>query len=212
MAQIEKIKEILEVALLTSSQPLSVEDLGRLFIDKTDRSTIRMLLDEIKNDWQDKSLNLIQVASGYRFQAKSDFTEFLMRLAPDRAPNYSRAVMEVLAIIAYRQPVTRGDIEKIRGVSLSSNTLRQLIEREWIDIIGQKEVPGRPSLYATTKHFLNDFALKSLSELPELNSSLAAELSNTDENDIAQSSNNTVDSNILVDEKDFSNNIIPPAK
>ena len=212
MAQIEKIKEILEVALLTSSQPLSVEDLGRLFIDKTDRSTIRMLLDEIKNDWQDKSLNLIQVASGYRFQAKSDFTEFLMRLAPDRAPNYSRAVMEVLAIIAYRQPVTRGDIEKIRGVSLSSNTLRQLIEREWIDIIGQKEVPGRPSLYATTKHFLNDFALKSLSELPELNSSLTAELSNTDENDIAQSSNNTVDSNILVDEKDFSNNIIPPAK
>ncbi len=212
MAQIEKIKEILEVALLTSSQPLSVEDLGRLFIDKTDRSTIRMLLDEIKNDWQDKSLNLIQVASGYRFQAKSDFTEFLMRLAPDRAPNYSRAVMEVLAIIAYRQPVTRGDIEKIRGVSLSSNTLRQLIEREWIDIIGQKEVPGRPSLYATTKHFLNDFALKSLSELPELNSSLAAELSNTDENDIAQSSNNTVDSNIIVDEKDFSNNIIPPAK
>ena len=212
MAQIEKIKEILEVALLTSSQPLSVEDLGRLFIDKTDRSTIRMLLDEIKNDWQDKSLNLIQVASGYRFQAKSDFTEFLMRLAPDRPPNYSRAVMEVLAIIAYRQPATRGDIEKIRGVSLSSNTLRQLIEREWIDIIGQKEVPGRPSLYATTKHFLNDFALKSLSELPELNSSLAAELSNTDENDIAQSSNNTVDSNIIVDEKDFSNNIIPTAK
>tara|TARA_B100001175_G_scaffold194552_1_gene165123 strand:- start:21 stop:659 length:639 start_codon:yes stop_codon:yes gene_type:complete len=212
MAQIEKLKEILEVALLTSGQPLSVEDLSRLFIDKTDRSTIRMLLDEIKNDWQDKSMNLIQVATGYRFQAKSNFTEFLMRLTPDRAPNYSRAVLEVLAIIAYRQPVTRADIEKIRGVSLSSNTLRQLIEREWIDIIGQKEVPGRPSLYATTKHFLNDFALKSLSELPELNSSLTAELSNTDENDIAQSSNNTVDSNILVDEKDFSNNIIPPAK
>ena len=212
MAQIEKLKEILEVALLTSGQPLSVEDLSRLFIDKTDRSTIRMLLDEIKNDWQDKSMNLIQVATGYRFQAKSNFTEFLMRLTPDRAPNYSRAVLEVLAIIAYRQPVTRADIEKIRGVSLSSNTLRQLIEREWIDIIGQKEVPGRPSLYATTKHFLNDFALKSLSELPELNSSLSAELSNTDENDIAQSSNNAVDSNIIVDEKEFSNNIIPPAK
>ena len=212
MAQIEKLKEILEVALLTSGQPLSVEDLSRLFIDKTDRSTIRMLLDEIKNDWQDKSMNLIQVATGYRFQAKSNFTEFLMRLTPDRAPNYSRAVLEVLAIIAYRQPVTRADIEKIRGVSLSSNTLRQLIEREWIDIIGQKEVPGRPSLYATTKHFLNDFALKSLSELPELNSSLAAELSNTDDNDIVKSSNKVVDSNIIDDEKDFSNNIIPPAK
>ena len=181
MAQIEKLKEILEVALLTSSQPLSIDDLTKLFVDKTDRSTIRMLLDEIKNDWQDKSMILNQVASGYRFQAKSDFTEFLMRLSPDRAPNYSRAVMEVLAIIAYRQPVTRADIEKIRGVSLGSNTLRQLVEREWVDIIGQKEVPGRPSLYATTKNFLNDFALKSISELPELNSSLSVELKNSNE-------------------------------
>ncbi len=184
MAQIEKLKEVIEVALLTSSQPLAIEDLSRLFTDKTDRSTIRMLLDEIKNDWQDKSMNLVQVASGFRFQAKADFTEFLMRLTPDRIPSYSRAVMEVLAIIAYRQPVTRSDIEKIRGVSLNSNTLRQLIEREWVDIIGQKEVPGRPSLYATTKYFLNDFGLKSLSELPELNNTLEQEISNTniDEN------------------------------
>jgi segregation and condensation protein B len=181
LAQIDKLKEIIEVALLTSSQPLSIEELTRLFVDKTDRSTIRMLLDEIKNDWQDKSMILNQVASGYRFQAKSDFTEFLIRLSPDRAPNYSRAVMEVLAIIAYRQPVTRADIEKIRGVSLGSNTLRQLVEREWVDIIGQKEVPGRPSLYATTKNFLNDFALKSISELPELNSSLSVELKNSNE-------------------------------
>ena len=177
MTQVEKLKEVLEVALLTSSQPLSVEDLTKLFIDKTDRSTIRMLLDEIKKDWQNKSMSLVQVATGYRFQADSNFTEFLMRLAPEHSPSYSRAVMEILAIIAYRQPVTRSDIENIRGVSLNSNTLRQLIEREWVDIIGQKEVPGRPSLYATTKHFLNDFALKSLSELPELNSSLTKELS-----------------------------------
>jgi segregation and condensation protein B len=184
LAQIEKLKEILEVALLTSSQPLSIDDLTKLFVDKTDRSTIRMLLDEIKNDWQDKSMILTQVSSGYRFQAKSDFTEFLMRLSPDRAPNYSRAVMEVLAIIAYRQPVTRADIEKIRGVSLGSNTLRQLVEREWVDIIGQKEVPGRPSLFATTKQFLNDFALKSLSELPELNSALTAELENSNDTNI----------------------------
>lgn len=184
MAQIEKLKEVIEVALLTSSQPLAIEDLSRLFTDKTDRSTIRMLLDEIKNDWQDKSMSLVQVASGFRFQAKADFTEFLMRLTPDRIPSYSRAVMEVLAIIAYRQPVTRSDIEKIRGVSLNSNTLRQLIEREWVDIIGQKEVPGRPSLYATTKYFLNDFGLKSLSELPELNNTLEQKISNTniDEN------------------------------
>jgi len=184
MAQIDRLKEVLEVALLTSSQPLSIDDLVKLFIDKTDRSTIRMLLDEIKNDWQDKSMSLVQVSSGYRFQAKPNFAEYLMRLSPDRAPNYSRAVMEVLAIIAYRQPVTRGDIEKIRGVSLNSNTLRQLIEREWIDVIGRKEVPGRPSLYATTKYFLNDFALKSLSELPELNSSLTAELANNDKTNV----------------------------
>ena len=179
MTQINKLKEVIEVALLTSSQPLSIEDLVKLFGEKTDRSTIRMLLDDIRNDWQEKSMSLIQVATGYRFQADLNFTEFLMRLTPDRAPNYSRAVMEVLAIIAYRQPVTRADIEKVRGVSLNSNTLRQLIEREWVDIIGQKEVPGRPSLFATTKHFLNDFSLKSLSELPELNSSLTKELSDS---------------------------------
>ena len=179
MTQINKLKEVIEVALLTSSQPLSIEDLVKLFIDKTDRSTIRMILDDIKNDWQDRTMTLVQVASGYRFQANSNFTEFLMRLTPEQSPNYSRAVLEVLAIIAYRQPVTRGDIEKVRGVSLNSNTLRQLLEREWVDIIGKKEVPGRPSLYATTKHFLNDFSLRSLSELPELNSSLAKELSDS---------------------------------
>jgi segregation and condensation protein B len=191
MTQINKLKEVIEVALLTSSQPLAIEDLVKLFVEKTDRSTIRMLLDEIKSDWQDKSMGLVQVATGYRFQAKSNFTEFLMRLSPDRAPNYSRAVMEVLAIIAYRQPVTRADIEKVRGVSLNSNTLRQLIEREWVDIIGQKEVPGRPALYATTKHFLNDFALKSLSDLPELNSSLTKELSDSNsDQDMAESQEN----------------------
>ncbi len=124
-------------------------------------------------------LTYSQSKNPFVIQADLNFTEFLMRLTPDRAPNYSRAVMEVLAIIAYRQPVTRADIEKVRGVSLNSNTLRQLIEREWVDIIGQKEVPGRPSLFATTKHFLNDFSLKSLSELPELNSSLTKELSDS---------------------------------
>jgi segregation and condensation protein B len=138
-----------------------------MFDKNIERSTIRMLLDEIKQDWQDESLELIQVAHGYRFQSKLEYSEFLKKLNPDRVPKYSRAVLEVLAIIAYRQPVTRGDIEKIRGVSLNPNSLKQLIEREWVDIIGQKEVPGRPSLYATTKYFLDDFGLKSLSQLPE---------------------------------------------
>jgi len=167
MAQDNKIKQIIEVALLTNSQPLSVDDFKKMFDQDIERSTIRMLLDEIKQDWEYKALDLVQVAHGYRFQSKIEFSEFLKKLNPDRIPKYSRAVLEVLAIIAYRQPVTRGDIEKIRGVSLNPNSLKQLIEREWVDIIGQKEVPGRPSLYATTKYFLDDFGLKSLSQLPE---------------------------------------------
>ena len=157
MTQINKLKEVIEVALLTSSQPLSIDDLVKLFAEKTDRSTIRMLLDEIRNDWQKKSMSLIQVATGYRFQADSNFTDFLMRLTPDRAPNYSRAVMEVLAIIAYRQPVTRADIEKVRGVSLNSNTLRQLIEREWVDIIGQKKSQEDPLCMLQQSIFLMIF-------------------------------------------------------
>jgi len=164
-----KIKELLEIALLTSHRPLSVDDFQKLFIEKIERSTIRMLLDEVKSDWEDKTMNLIQTSSGYRFEALPSFSEALMRLNPDRVMKYSRMVMEVLAIIAYRQPVTRGDIEKIRGVSLNPNSLRQLIEREWIEIIGQKEVPGRPSLYATTKYFLDDFGLLSITELPDIN-------------------------------------------
>ena len=167
MAEDNKIKKIIEVALLTNNQPLSIDDFQKMFDKNIERSTIRMLLDEIKQDWQDGSLELIQVAHGYRFQSKLEYSEFLKKLNPDRVPKYSRAVLEVLAIIAYRQPVTRGDIEKTRGVSLNPNSLKQLIEREWVDIIGQKEVPGRPSLYATTKYFLDDFGLKSLSQLPE---------------------------------------------
>jgi len=164
-----KLKETIEVALLTSSRPLSIDDIQKLFKEKVERSTLRMLIDEIKNDWQEKTMDLVQVASGYRFEAKSSFCENLTRLNPDRLVKYSRAVLEVLAIIAYRQPVTRGDIEKIRGVSLNPNSIRQLLEREWIEIIGYKEVPGRPALYGTTKFFLDDFSLTSLSQLPDIN-------------------------------------------
>ena len=167
--QSKKLKDIIEVALLTAGKPLSIEDLQKLFMEKIERSTIRMLLDEIKIDWQEKSMDLAQVATGYRFEAKVKFSENLTRLNPDRLVKYSRVVMEVLAIIAYRQPVTRGDIEKIRGVSLNPNAIRQLVEREWIEIIGYKEVPGRPALYGTTKCFLDDFSLTSLSQLPDIN-------------------------------------------
>ena len=165
---ISKIKQILEVALLTSANPLSLDDLQKLFSEKIERSTLRMLLDELKTEWQDRTMELVLVASGY--------SSYLMRLNPERVAKYSRAVMEVLAIVAYRQPVTRGDIEEIRGVALNPNAIRQLQERDWIDVIGQKEVPGRPSLYATTKHFLNDFNLRSLSELPDIESFLQNEI------------------------------------
>jgi segregation and condensation protein B len=163
---IVEYKQILEAALLTAAQPLSLDDLLKLFAGRMERTTMRMLLDELKQEWAGKTLDLVQVASGYRFQAKPQFSEFISRLNPERQPRYSRAVMETLAIIAYRQPVTRGDIEQVRGVAVNPNVIRQLQEREWIDVVGQREVPGRPSLYATTKHFLDDFNLRSLSELP----------------------------------------------
>jgi segregation and condensation protein B len=163
---ITEMKQVLEAALLTSPQPLSLDDLLKLFAGRMERATLRMLLDELKADWSDKTLYLVQVASGYRFQAKAQYSEYLARLNPERQPKYSRAVMETLAIIAYRQPVTRGDIEQIRGVAVNPNVIRQLQERDWIDVVGQREVPGRPSLYATTKHFLDDLNLRSLAELP----------------------------------------------
>jgi segregation and condensation protein B len=171
--QTEQMKAVLESALLTSPMPLSLDDLGRLFPDKVERATLRMLLDELSQDWlqrQPQSMHLVQVASGWRFQASDDMVPFLARLNPERPQRYSRALLETLAIIVYRQPVTRGDIEELRGVAVNPNTIRQLIERDWIDVVGQREVPGRPSLYATTKTFLDDLNLKSLSDLPPFDS------------------------------------------
>ncbi len=165
---ITEMKQILEAALLTAGQALSLDDMLKLFAGRMERATLRMLLDELKQDWEEKTLELVQVASGYRFQAKAEYSAFIARMNPEREPKYSRAVMETLAIIAYRQPVTRGDIEQIRGVTVNPNVMRQLIERDWIDVVGQREVPGRPSLYATTKHFLDDLNLRSLAELPPI--------------------------------------------
>ena len=162
------LKQVLEAALLTANQPLSLDDMTRLFVERIERASLRMLLDELKQDWATRSMELVQVASGYRFQARAEFAPFLARLNPERQLKYSRAVMETLAIIAYRQPVTRGDMEEIRGVTMNPNILRQLQERDWIDVVGQREVPGRPSLYATTKHFLDDFNLQALADLPAM--------------------------------------------
>ena len=165
-SNITELKNVLEAALLTSHEPLSLDDMARLFGERMERTTLRMLLDELKQDWSLRTMELVQVASGYRFQARVEYATYLARLNPEKQSKYSRAVMETLAIIAYRQPVTRGDIEEIRGVAVNPNVMRQLQERDWVDVVGQREVPGRPSLYATTKHFLDDLNLRSLSELP----------------------------------------------
>ena len=174
---ITEFKQVIEAALLTAGQPLSLDEMLKLFAGRMERTTLRMLLDELKTDWSEKTLELVQVATGYRFQAKSQYSEFIVRLSPERQPKYSRAVMETLAIIAYRQPVTRGDIEQIRGVAVNPNVMRQLQERDWIDVVGQREVPGRPSLYATTKHFLDDLNLRSLAELPPFEDFAQTEIS-----------------------------------
>ena len=165
---IGQLKNVLEVALLTTSEPLSLDDMARLFSERMERATLRMLLDELKQDWDARTMELVQVATGYRFQARQEYSVFLARLNPEKQSKYSRAVMETLAIIAYRQPVTRGDIEEIRGVAVNQNVMRQLLERDWVDVVGQREVPGRPSLYATTKHFLDDLNLRSLADLPPM--------------------------------------------
>lgn len=173
---IAEMKLVLEAALLTSAQPLSLDELARLFAERMERATLRMLLDELKTDWQARTMELVQVASGWRFQARAEYAPFLARLNPERQQKYSRAALETLAIIAYRQPVTRGDIEDIRGVAVNPNILRQLQEREWIDVVGQRDVPGRPSLFATTKTFLDDLNLRSLAELPPMDDFAQAEI------------------------------------
>ena len=166
--ELARAKTALETALLTSSDPLPIVELCRLFDDEIGTDVVRRLLDEIRVDWQDRGVELICVASGWRFQARAEYQKYLDRLNPQKAPRYSRAVLETLAIIAYRQPVTRGDIEGIRSVSVSTGILKALEARGWIDVVGHREVPGRPALYSTTKTFLDDLKLRSLTELPPL--------------------------------------------
>jgi segregation and condensation protein B len=163
-----EIKVVLEAALLAAQEPLPVSELKKMFDDEVDSDTLRLLLEELRAAWTDRGVELVVTASGWRFQTKASLQKFLERIHPDRAPRYSRAVLETLAIVAYRQPVTRGDIESVRGVSVSTEVVRRLEERGWVEVIGHKEVPGRPALYATTKTFLDDLGLRSLEELPPL--------------------------------------------
>ncbi|HNJ38772.1 MAG TPA: SMC-Scp complex subunit ScpB, partial [Nitrosomonas sp.] len=155
---------ILEAALLTSQEPLPIAELKKLFDGTINSKQLLTMLDELSNQWQEKGIELVEVASGWRFQSRPEMQVYLEKLNPQKPPRYSRAVLETLAIIAYRQPVTRGDIEEIRGVTVSSAILKTLETRGWIEVVGQRNVPGRPQLYATTSNFLNDLNLQSLDQ------------------------------------------------
>ena len=168
MLSLPEAKMVLETALLSSQEPLAIGELRKLFDQELGADTIRRLLDELREDWTEKGVELVNLASGWRFQTRPAFQPYLERISADKAPRYSRAVLETLAIVAYRQPVTRGDIEDIRGVTVSPNIIRALEARGWIDVVGHRDAPGRPALYATTKRFLDDLALRSLQELPPL--------------------------------------------
>jgi segregation and condensation protein B len=161
-------KRVMEGALLATSEPLSLGALRRLFDEDIGADTLRRLLQELREEWSGRAVELVHLASGWRFQTRADFQTYVERLQPEKPPRYSRAVMETLAIVAYRQPVTRGDVEDIRGVAVSPQVIKTLEARGWIDVVGYRETPGRPALYATTKSFLDDLGLRSLEALPPL--------------------------------------------
>ncbi len=164
----EEFKRVIETALLAAAAPMPVTTLRRLFEEDPGADFVRRLLDELRGDWDGRGVELVQSASGWRFQTRPEYQPYLDRLKEEKPPKYSRAVLETLAIIAYRQPVTRGDIEDIRGVAVSPNVLKTLESRGWIDEVGHRDTPGRPALFATTRRFLDDLGLRSLTELPAL--------------------------------------------
>lgn len=172
---IAEAKKVLETALLCTHEPLSINDLKKLYVDPESEESsdinaemIRQMLDELRTEWADKGVEVVSLSTGWRFQSRKEMKVYLERLNPEKPPKYTRATLETLAIIAYRQPVTRGDIEEIRGVAVNTQTIRMLEDRGWIESIGHRDVPGRPALFATTRKFLDDLGLSSLEELPPL--------------------------------------------
>jgi segregation and condensation protein B len=167
-------KKVLETALLCAHEPLSINDLKKLYVESVEGSeevgadAIKSMLEELREDWRDKGIEIVSLSTGWRFQSRPEMKKYLERLNPEKPPKYSRATLETLAIIAYRQPVTRGDIEEIRGVTVNSQTIKLLEDRGWIEAIGHRDVPGRPALFATTRQFLDDLGLTSLDQLPPL--------------------------------------------
>jgi segregation and condensation protein B len=163
-------KCVLETALICAQQPLPLREMGVLFNGALTADTLKLLLEELQNDWSGRGAELVHVATGWRFQSRPQMREYLDRLHPEKPPRYTRATLETLAIIAYRQPVTRGDMEDIRGVTINSMILKQLEDRGWVEVIGHRETVGRPGLYATTRQFLDDLGLESLDQLPTMDS------------------------------------------
>ena len=161
-------QRVLETALICASAPMTLSEMRALFDGQIGPDTLRQLLDALARDWEDRGVELVALASGWRFQSRPEMRQYLDRLHPEKPPKYSRAAMETLAIVAYRQPVTRGDIEDIRGVTVSSHIIKQLEDRGWIEVIGHRETVGRPALYATTRQFLDDLGLQTLDQLPTL--------------------------------------------
>ena len=168
-------KRVLETALICASAPLHLNEMRALFSGEVGGDTLRCLLDQLVGEWQGRGVELVALATGWRFQSRPEMREYLDRLHPEKPPRYSRAALETLAIVAYRQPVTRGDIEDIRGVTVSSQIVKQLEERGWIDAIGYREAPGRPALYATTRQFLDDLGLASIEQLPAIDGKASTE-------------------------------------
>jgi segregation and condensation protein B len=167
-------KKVLETALLCAHEPLSINDLKKLYVgtlesgEEVGADSIKLMLEELRNDWSDRGIEVVSLSTGWRFQSRPEMKSYLERLNPEKPPKYSRATLETLAIIAYRQPVTRGDIEEIRGVTVNSQTIKMLEDRGWIEAIGHRDVPGRPALLASTRQFLDDLGLTSLDQLPPL--------------------------------------------
>jgi segregation and condensation protein B len=164
----DEIKRVLEAVLLASAAPMTLNDMKKVFDQELNNELLRRLLEDLRQEWQGRGAELAAVAEGWRFQTRPEFQPYLDRLNPEKPPRYSRATLETLAVIAYRQPVTRGDVEEIRGVAVSSQIVKNLEERGWIEVVGHKEVPGRPALFGTTKQFLSDLGLRALAELPPL--------------------------------------------
>jgi segregation and condensation protein B len=172
----EQLKQLIEAAIFASDKPISINRLKQTVLMDFNLSklSIKHVIDELVLDYQPRGINLLELGSGYRFQTQDSLSEWLGRLWEESAPRYSRAYLETLALIAYRQPITRGEIEQVRGVAVGSNIIKTLTERDWIDVVGHKEVPGRPALYATTKGFLDYFGLASLAQLPDADNFLSA--------------------------------------